>query len=423
MSIGSLGRRPVAESDPTAQRRHRPDYWLLLLSVALVGIGLIVLYSISPGLAAQKHVSEYYFVTKQMIAILLGVVAFVVLANTPVTFWQRIQNPLLIAAGVSAVAVRLFGEQINGAYRWIQVGGLSFQAVELIKFALLIWLATFLVQRIKDGSLGDFKKTLQPILIALLIIGVVVGKVQSDLGSTAVMIAMIAAMTFVAGVPLKRIVMFGGIVAIGLAILISTSAYRRDRLMTFMNPERDCQNSGYQVCQALITVGSGGVFGLGVANSVQAYGYLPEAANDSIFAILAEKFGFIGVAAMIGLFVGFFSRLFKIAERAPNEYSRLLVVGILAWLSTQALINVGAMLGLLPLKGITLPFISYGGTSLIFVFGAIGLVFQVSRYTNYRAVAGASSETKRGRTSYEGSTYRRGNGRSHNPVVSRRPEA
>lgn len=422
MSIGSLGRRPVTQTDPKVQRRHRPDYWLLLLSIGLVVIGLIILYSISPGLAAQRHVSEYYYVGKQVVAILLGVVAFVVLANIPVTFWQRVQKPLLIAAGLSALAVRLFGEEINGAYRWIQVGGLSFQAAELIKFALLIWLATFLVQRIKDGTLGDFKQTLQPLLIALLLIGIVVGKIQSDFGSTAVMVSMVVAMGFVAGIPLKRIAVFGGIIAIGLIMLISTSAYRRERLMTFMNPESDCQNSGYQVCQALITVGSGGVFGLGVANSVQAYGYLPEAANDSIFAILAEKFGFIGVAAVIGLFIGFFTRLFKIAERAADEYSRLLVVGVLAWLSTQALINVGGMLGLLPLKGITLPFISYGGTSLIFVLGAVGLVFQVSRYTTYRATL-ASSEINRGRTSHEGTTYRRGNRRSYNTAVSRRPEA
>ena len=149
-------------------------------------------------------------------------------------------------------------------------------------------------------------------------------------------------------------------------------------------------------------------------DSVQAYGYLPEAANDSIFAIMAEKFGFVGVATLIGLFVAFFRRLFKIAEEAADDYSRFLVVGVLAWLSTQVLINVGAMLGLLPLKGITLPFISYGGTSLVFVLGAVGLVFQVSRYTMYQPVTGGA---------HEGATYRRGNGRAYNAAVSRRPEA
>ncbi len=389
----------------------------MLLATALVGIGLIVLYAISPGLAIQKGVSENYYATKQLIAIALGIVAFVALAHIPITLWQRLQKPLIIIAAAAAVAVRLLGEEVNGAYRWIQVGGLSFQAAELIKFALLIWLASFLVQRIQEGNIADFNKTLKPIFIALAIIGVVVGVIQSDFGSTAVMVAMTAAMAIVAGLPMKRILMIGGVMAIGVFLLIAPSAYRRDRLMTFANPERDCQNTGYQVCQALITVGSGGVFGLGVANSVQAYGYLPEAANDSIFAIMAEKFGFIGVAALIGLFVGFFSRMFKIAERAADDYSQLLVVGILAWLSTQVIINVGAMLGLLPLKGITLPFISYGGTSLIFVLGAVGMVFQISRYTTFQVSLAGFNDKGR---AHEGATYRGRDRRPHNAAVSRR---
>lgn len=410
INISRDKRRPSSDLENPRQRRHRPDYWLLLISVALLVIGLIVLYAISPGLAVQKHVGENYFINKQIIAIVMGIAAFVALANIPIEFWRRMQKPLLITAVVAAVAVRLFGERVNGAYRWIQVGGMSFQAAELIKFALLIWLASFLVDRIREGTLGDFKKTLQPLIIALVVIGLVVGKVQSDFGSTAVMVAMITAMTFIAGMPMKRVLMVGGIVAIGGLILISGSAYRRDRLLTFMHPERDCQNTGYQVCQALITVGSGGVLGLGVANSVQAYGYLPEAANDSIFAILAEKFGFLGVTALIGLFVAFFRRLFKIAERAPDDYSRLLVVGVLAWLSTQVIINVGAMMGLLPLKGITLPFISYGGTSLVFVLGAIGLVFQISRYTTYRA----NVTTTREGSVDESTTHWRRNRRAYN---------
>lgn len=419
-------RRPVDQTAAT-QRKHRPDYWLLLLSVVLVAVGLIVLYSISPGLAMQRKLGENYYVNRQLIAIGFGIVAFVALSNIPINFWRKMQRPLLITAALAAIAVRLFGDRVNGAYRWIQVGGMSFQAAELIKFALLIWLAAFLVDRMKEGSLGDFKKTLQPILIALAVIGFTVGIIQSDFGSTAVMVSMIAAMTFIAGMPMKRVLMVGGIVAIGFMILISGSSYRRDRLMTFMNPERDCQNSGYQVCQALITVGSGGMFGLGVANSVQAYGYLPEAANDSIFAILAEKFGFLGVTALIAIFIAFFRRLFRIAERAPDEYSRLLVVGILAWLSTQALINVGAMMGLLPLKGITLPFISYGGTSLIFVLGALGLVFQISRYTSFRSTAmnaqTISGQSNRKGSSDESTPHWRRDRRAHNASVSRRSQA
>jgi cell division protein FtsW len=200
-----------------------------------------------------------------------------------------------------------------------------------------------------------------------------------------VMVAMVGTMCFVAGLPMKRLLMIGGILAIGVLLVILPSGYRRQRLATFVHPESDCQNAGYQACQALISVGSGGIVGQGLGSGAQAYGYLPEAANDSIFAIYAEKFGFIGCVILLGIFVAFFGRLKRIAERVPDDFSRLLVIGVLAWLSVQALINIGAMIGLLPLKGITLPFISYGGTSVVFVSAAIGLVFQVSRYTAYSA--------------------------------------
>ena len=375
-------RRRVAAVE-NGNRKHKPDYVLLLLCILLLSIGLIVVYAISPGLSKQRNVSENYFVGKQLTAIALGIIAFTITSQIPTQLWRKMEKPLLYIAGAASVAVRLFGERVNGAYRWIQVGGLSFQAAELIKFALLIWLAGFLSNRIREGQIANFEKTLKPLLIVLAIIGVVVAKVQSDLGSTGVMVAIMASMVYVAGLPLKRIAMIGGIIAIGTTLLISSTSYRRDRFATFMNPSRDCQTTGYQACQALIAVGSGGVVGLGLGKGVQAYGYLPEAANDSIFAIFAEKFGFIGVTILLGLFLAFFTRLKNIIERAPDLYSRFLVVGVLAWLSTQTLINIGAMIGLLPLKGITLPFISYGGTSLVFITAAIGVVFQISRYTSY----------------------------------------
>lgn len=415
MRPGAAQRRP-AHQDQSVGRRHRPDYWLPLLSTALLGIGLVVIYAISPGLAGQNNVGENYFVSKQLIAIALGIIAFVAMANIPLGFWRRVQKPLIIAAGVAALAVRLLGEEVNGAYRWIQLGGMSFQAVELIKFALLIWLAAFLAERMERGELGSTDKTLKPLFFVLGIIGVVVALMQSDFGSTAVMVAMMAAMAFVAGMPFRKVLMVGGIVAIGGVLLIASTPYRRERLATFMNPEQDCQNAGYQACQALIAVGSGGVFGLGLAQSVQAYGYLPEAQNDSIFAIYAEKFGFIGVVAMIGLFMALFSRFIKIIEHTPDIYSRLIVTGILAWLSTQALINMGAMLGVLPLKGITLPFISYGGTSLLFITGMVGLAFQISRYTSY----GRINTNNYGSSATQSATDRRGNGRAYHPPVSRR---
>lgn len=367
----------------STQRRHRPDYWLLILSTIMLALGLIVVYAISPGMSVSKHVSENYYVNKQLIAIGLGIVAFVSVANMPIRWWRRLEIPLIIMAGIAALAVRIFGEEVNGAYRWIQLGGLSFQAAELIKFALLVWLAGFLSDKLRNNELHINNKTLKPLLIALAIIALVVGKFESDLGSAGVMVAIMASMVYVVGMPLRRIALIAVLVFIGGLLLILGSGYRRDRLRTYLNPSEDCLSTGYQSCQALITVGSGGMFGLGLGRGVQAYGYLPEAANDSIFAIFAEKFGFVGCTILVGLFAGFFTRLKRIIDRAPDNYSRLLIVGILAWLSTQTIINIGAMLGLLPLKGITLPFISYGGTSVLFVTAAIGIAFQISRYTTY----------------------------------------
>ncbi len=385
-------------------RRHKPDYIVVLLTVILLAIGLVTVYAISPGLSAQQDVGENYYVIKQIIAVMLGVGAFVVTSNIPISSWKRFEKPLIITAATSAVIVRLFGEQVNGAYRWIQLGGLSFQVAELIKFVLIIWLAGFLTARLKNKQPGDSQLTLKPIFIALGLIGFVVGFLQSDLGSTGVMVMIVASMIFAVGMPVKRILILGGIIAIGTILLISTSAYRRDRLTTFLNPTRDCQNEGYQACQALIAVGSGGITGLGLGQGVQAYGYLPEAANDSIFAIYAEKFGFIGVCVLLGLLVALFARIKNIINRTADMYSRLILVGILAWLSVQSFINIGAMIGLLPLKGITLPFISYGGTSLVFITGAIGLVFQISRYTSYSPV---TEELINGSNNEEDTTSRR----------------
>jgi cell division protein FtsW len=265
------------------------------------------------------------------------------------------------------------------------LGSLSLQSVEVLKFALLIWLGSFLAARGREGTLSETKLTLQPLLITLGIIGVVVAGVQSDLGSTGVIVAMMGAMAFIAGLPMRKVLTIVAIVAIGTILAVSAIPYRRERLLTYLHPASNCLTTGYQACQALIAVGSGGMSGLGLGRSVQAYGYLPEAQNDSIFAIYAEKFGFIGVMVLLGLFVALFARLRLIVERTPDMFSRLVVTGILAWLSTQMIINVGAMIGLLPLKGITLPFVSYGGTSVLFVGAALGLVFQISHYTSFNA--------------------------------------
>jgi cell division protein FtsW len=247
----------------------------------------------------------------------------------------------------------------------------------------MIWLSGFLAKRAKEGNIANTKLTLKPLIYALLAVGVIIVGIQSDLGSGGVIIAMMGTMAFVAGLPMGRVSLIAGIVVIGLLLAVASTPYRRARLEAYLHPQSNCQGSGYQACQALIAVGSGGLAGLGLGSSVQAYGYLPEAANDSIFAIYAEKFGFIGSIVLVAFFVAFFTRIKNIAERSTDNFTRFLVMGVLAWMSVQALINMGAMVGLLPLKGITLPFISYGGTSVVFLTAAIGLVFQASQYTSY----------------------------------------
>jgi cell division protein FtsW len=375
--------RPVVKpSDAETSRKHRPDYWLIALVLGLLVIGLIVLFSISPALSAIGHVSSNYYVNRQLLAIGLGIIVLVITTQLPLGTWRQIAMPLLMLAGAATLLAIVMPVNPNyPAHRWVRLGGLSFQSVELLKFALLVWLAGLLQDRVRSGTIVNLQETLKPILIALAVVGVVVVGIQSDLGSMGVIIAMVTAMLFVAGLPLKRLAIIAGIVLIGLVLAVSVIPYRRDRLMAFLHPSSNCQDSGYQACQALIAVGSGGMAGLGLGSGVQAYGYLPEASNDSIFAIYAEKFGFIGAVCLLAIFVALFARMKNIAERSPDDFSRLLVVGVLCWVSIQTMINVGAMIGVLPLKGITLPLVSYGGTSVIFVMAAIGLVFQASRHT------------------------------------------
>jgi len=408
----------VASNDTGQVRRHRPDYWLIAIAVILVAIGLTVVYAISPALSATDGGSGAHYVSRQLIAVGLSIVAFWVTAKVPIKVWQRWQTPLLILAAVGTL-VALITPVIPEypAHRWIRLGGLSLQSVEVLKFSLLFWLGSFFANRYQNGTLGDSKRTLYPLLAFICVVGVVIAGIQSDFGSTVVIVAMTASMAFLTGMPIKRLMPFVAVLLIGAVLLIASTPYRLERLATYMHPASNCLTTGYQACQALIAVGSGGVDGLGLGRSVQAYGYLPEAQDDSIFAIYAEKFGFIGSVLLLALFVTLFARLRVILERAPDMFSKLIVAGVLAWLSTQAIINVGAMIGLLPLKGITLPFISYGGTSVLFVGAALGLVFQISQYTSFSARNAKSGEQ---RINHEGSGNGRRIRRAYHPDLSSR---
>lgn len=397
-----------ARRDNTAQlvRKHKPDYGLFIIAAVLLSIGLIVMYAISPALAAQGgNVSENYFVIRQLIAVVFGIVAFYVFSVVPYEKWAKFHKVLIggaIFASIVAIALGGIGS------RWLQFSSMSFQTVEFVKLAVIISFAGFLASRHGEGTVGSLRDWRWPMIVAAILALIVVG-LQKDLGSAVVLFSIVLAMLFMAGIPLGKIALVGLLVgAVGVAAIVSTP-YRRDRVSTFLNPTADCSDEGYHSCQALIAVGSGGLIGVGLGRSVQAYGYLPEAENDSIFAIYAEKFGFIGTVVLIALYGMLLLRILTIAQRAPNAQMQFATIGVLTWFTVQGSINIAAMLGLIPLKGITLPFISYGGTSLIFSMAALGLVFHVSKYTQMRKAYYYNALEKGG--SHENSAYGRRNGR------------
>ena len=412
-----------SKANPTAGRKHRPDNWLLILTAMLLGFGLIVVYSISPGLSASQGLSQGYFVTKQLLAVALAAVAFIVASSFPSDWWSKAAKYLVWVAVVGSLVVMVTPLNVDyPAHRWVRLGSFSFQIAELIKFALVIAAAKFLTDKWRQGELKDNHKTLYPLVAILFVLGIVVAKLQSDLGSVGVMVVMLGVMSFVVGMPLKRVLMIASLIVLLASLAIASSGYRRERFDTFLHQGSNCSGSGYQSCQALISVGSGGLMGLGLGYSVQAYGYLPEASNDSIFAIIGEKFGFIGTFLLLVIYVGLIDRLRRIALRTADQFSRLVIVGVLAWISTQMIINVGAMIGLLPLKGITLPLVSQGGTSIVFLAAALGVVFQISRYTSYQELEPTQTNNEALKTSYY-SNGGRGHGRSSHTATFSRPRS
>jgi cell division protein FtsW len=362
-------------------RKHRPDYWIIVIAGLLLAIGLIVMYAISPALASTGSKSGGYYVERQFVAIVLGLLAFFAASKISLSTWEKWQKWLIGIAFVLCIVTVLSGGMAN---RWIPLGSFSFQPVELVKFVFIVSGPIFLAKAIKTGEIAKLK-ALRPLIVAFLIFSLIIIVLQRDLGSAFVLFAMAGVLAYAAGVPLKKLALFSVLIIGVIVLAISSTSYRRERLLTFLQPDKDCATTGYHACQAMIAVGSGGLFGAGLGHSVQAYGYLPMADNDSIFAIYAEKFGFVGGVVLLALFGILLLRILKIMQRAPNKTTQLVCGAVFAWIGVQTLVNVGAMLGLLPLKGITLPFISAGGTSLIFSMMALGIVFQISAYSSMRA--------------------------------------
>jgi cell division protein FtsW len=386
-------------------RGHHPDYLLALGVFVLLAIGLILIYSISPILSqslAGKAGRNYYFVN-QVQYLVLGLVAWAVVSRIPYRLWKR-WAPWLM--GVSIILLLLLFTPLRysslGATRWVKLGPLTMQPAELLKFSLIVYLAAWFERRADD--LQTFWDGVLPFIVMVGLASFVIVVLQKDMGTMLVVLFSAIGMYFAAGLRWKHLVTVLGIAFILGAFAIAAFPHRVQRVTTFAH--LNCQESAaalgdsYQVCQALLAVGSGGLGGVGLGHSIQVYGYLPEAANDSIFAIIGEEFGVIGSLAVVGLFGFVVYRGFLIAMEAPDMFSRLTAIGISLWLLFQSVINIGAMLALLPLTGIPLPFISYGGSSLVITLVGVGVLLQISRFTVKEATHADSRE-------------RRGNRRAH----------
>ncbi len=385
-------------ADQPATRRHQPDYQIFLFTAILIVIGLIVLFAISPArvelLSADgHHASELSFMFNQAINLAFGLVAFFVAASLPYKFWKHWSSWILIAGfgACTLLALLAIGHVppalcTNGACRWFNVGFGTFQPAELLKFGVLLFTAGFLARRIKDGRLNSWRDCLIPLGVVVGLAGFFIGVFDKDMGTGLTLMGFVMTMVFASGMRYKTI----GLVLVALfAIFVLatiTSPHRLERVATFLNPTAASQQDSYHIDQATISIGSGGFVGRGLGNSRQAFGYLPEAVNDSIFAIFGETFGFVGLVAVLGLFTALLMRLLKAFKHLLDPEMRLFVVGVFGLIMSHVIVNVGAMTGVFPLTGVTLPFISFGGTSLLFTMLALGVVFQISRFTSHSPV-------------------------------------
>jgi cell division protein FtsW len=358
---------------------RRADYGLLTTVGILLVFGLVMLASASGPSAWQRFGDSYHFVKRQfLLGIIPGLAVFFLVTKIPLERLRRAAPFFLPAAIVLLLLGFIPGLAANyGQGSWIQLAGLSFQPSEVAKLLLAGYFAWWLKRR-SDGLIGQFWAGLIPFVIT---IGAVLGimMLQSDLGTTLVIFAMLFAMYVVAGPPASHIAALVAAGLAGIVFFIKTVPYRAERLKIFLWPDLDPQGIGYHINQAFLAIGSGGWFGLGLGKSRQKFLYLPEVSADSIFAVISEELGFLVAAALVAAFAYFCWRGFKIAERAGDEFTRYLAVGITTWIGFQAFINISAMIGLLPLTGVPLPFISHGGSAMVSNLAAVGILAAISR--------------------------------------------
>ncbi len=358
------------------------DYVFLAVVSAIILFGLIMLLSASAPSGYQQFSDSYYFIKHQAIfGLIPGIGGMFLFSRIPYVIWKKHAWSLLIISLVLLVLVFIPGLSagIGSARSWISVFGLfSFQPAEIVKLTFLFYLSAWLAQR-DHGGMRDVNSGFLPFILVLGSIMLLM-ILQPDVGTMSIIAAMSLVVYFVAGAPIAYIVGLVGAGITALAILISSAPYRAARFTTFLHPEMDPQGIGYHINQALLALGSGGFFGLGYGHSRQKFQYLPEVSGDSIFAIIGEEMGFMIAVLTIGLFLLFLWKIVEIAKAAPDKFSKYVVVGIGAWIVIQAFVNIGSMVALMPITGVPLPFISYGGTSLAISMTAMGVVLNISRY-------------------------------------------
>lgn len=362
-------------------RRKSPDVLLFAAVILLLGIGVIMVYSASQVSAYVKLDDTFYYLKKQIMWAAIGILAMTSVMKIDYWKYKRWSVPFLVTAFVLLIAVLLpgIGKDVNGARRWIGLGSFGFQPSEIIKLSLVIFMA-YGLSKFRD-RLKFFSKGILPFLVILaLACGLIL--LQPDLGTAVSAAGTVYIMLFAAGARGKHLFYLAmtGIGAVGAAIVLEP--YRMSRFLAFLDPWKDPAGTGYHIIQALYALGSGGLFGLGLGQSHQKWFYLPEQHTDFIFAVLGEELGFFGGALVIVLFLIFIWRGFKVALSTNDTFGSLLAVGVTTMIALQAVINIGVVTGSLPVTGIPLPLISFGGSSLVFTLVGVGMLLNISRYAS-----------------------------------------
>ena len=395
----------------SAIRKHKSDLVVLFSALGLMAVGLIVIYAIGPMRAnvlnntyGTDYDSDFFFVG-QLRSVGLALIAFFAAFKwIPYKYIKKFAKPLMIIAlilsGLLWVLAMAHSSLVKcelGECRWFNIGGLSFQPAELLKLAMVIYMADFLARKREEGVVGQWQEFWLPLIIVCGLSLFLVVIAQGDLGTGVALIAIIFGTLLVSGLSAKQYLIMLAIV-LGLAVgSVITSTHRMERVTAWLTTLTggESTDSTYHIDNAMLAIGTGGMFGVGVGNSVQATGYLPESINDSVFAIMGETFGFVGLFIIIAIFGAMLLRMLKVAEGTTESNERILVVGVFSWMLAQVVVNIMAMTSLVPVTGITLPLLSYGGTSMIFIAFAIGLVLQLSCYTSREVIRNEDISSRR----------------------------